>query len=125
MTSLKKLKGVAHDIAHHAGTGATAVAPHMVEALWNAGIETTWVELLEDSPYPRGIPEHKPLRFALQALHDFTVSLLSGQGFDLCEIESVRLHVTPAPWRQDGSVLHTRAVITATNGRVYDSGWVR
>ena len=124
MTNLKVLKGMAHDIAHHAFSGLSCISPHMATALREAGIETTSVELLEESPYPTGVSERQHLRLGLQALHEFTVSLLVEQGFDLGDIESVCLRATPAPWDPSGYLLHTRAAITTRNGRVYDSGWV-
>ena len=88
------------------------------------GIETTWVELLEESPYPAGLPDEVPLHLGLTALHGFCVSLLTKTGFEIGEVKSVRLHATPAPWDLSGYLLHTRVVVTGANDRVYDSGWV-
>ena len=124
MTSQKVLKGLAHNIAHHASSGLSCISPHMGRAMRMFGIETTWVELLEESPYPAGLPDEVPLRLGLAALHGFCVSLLTKMGFEIGEVKSVRLHATPAPWDPSGYLLHTRVVITGANDRVYDSGWV-
>jgi len=124
MTSPKVLAGVAHDVAAHAGSGMSFLSPHLAEALRSGGIETTSVELLEVSPYPAGAPERESLRRSLQALHTTTVSVLRKHGFELSDVRSIRLHVTPVPWDDSGFMVHTRVVITAANGRTYDSGWL-
>ena len=85
-----------------------------------------WSFLKRTSPYPAGVPEERPLRLALQALHWWAVAPLTDQGFELSDLKSVRRHVALVPWsrRHDDPWVHTRAVITAMNDRTYDSGWL-
>jgi hypothetical protein len=125
MAKQKALAGAAHDIAHHAASGLSYLSPHMAQALRSAGITTTTIELLDASPYPAGATELKPLRLALQSLSATAVKIIAGYGLPRTEVSSVRLSVTPAPWDSEGYSLHTRAEVTAGNGRTYDSGWLQ
>ena len=124
MASKKALKGLAHDIAHHASSGVSGISPHMGTALRQAGMETGWVELLEESPYLHGIGEEVRLRRGLATLHAFSISLLCEYGFGLNAVKSIRLYSTAPPWDESGYLLHARVVILGDDGRSYDSGWL-
>ncbi len=126
MTKMAELAGVAHNIAHHCASGLSFISPHLAQALRAAGEDTTAIELLVQNPYPPKIAEVQPLRLSLASLKVTVQGMLQKHGFNQDNILSIVLHATPPPWDRDGSsyVLHTRAVITAKNGRVYDSGWL-
>jgi Mrp family chromosome partitioning ATPase len=124
MTKMADLAGVAHNIAHHSASGLSFLSPHLAQALRADGEETTAIELLEQNPYPPKIAELQPLRLALASLKGTVQGMLKKHGFNQNDIISIVLHATPSPWDRAGYVLHTRAVITAKNGRVYDSGWL-
>jgi hypothetical protein len=96
----------------------------MSQGLRQAGLDTTTLELLDPNPYPKGVKELEPLRLALQTLYATSEGILQRYGFTKDDVTSIQLSATPAPWNKDGSILHTRAVITATNGRTFDSGWL-
>ena len=125
MTKISALAGVAHNIAHHSASGLSYLSPHLAHALRSAGLHTTEIELLSAAPYPPNAAELEPLRLALGTLKSTVESLIEKHGFAQSDFASVVLHATPAPWDKDGYSLHTRAVITAKNGRVYDSGWLK
>lgn len=118
------LVGVAHNIAHHSASGLSFLSPHLAQALRADGEETTAIELLGQNPYPPKIAELQPLRLALTSLKGTVQGMLKKHSFNQNDILSIVLHATPSPWDRSGYVLHTRAVITAKNGRVYDSGWL-
>ena len=120
-----ELAGVAHDIAHHSGSGLSFISPHLAKALRSVGVATTELDLLSPSPYPPVAGESKPLRLALAELHKFVVTLLARNGFGLGEVSAVVLFATPAPWDMEGYLLHTRATVTSSKGRIYDSGWLQ
>jgi hypothetical protein len=124
MTHKHALTGVAHDIAHHAGSGLGWLCPHMAQALRGAGLSTASVDLLSASPYPAGAIDHSPLRTALQSLRSTAENILGKYGFSRKDVVSIELQATPAPWDDSGYTLHTRAVITAADGAVCDSGWL-
>lgn len=124
MTKMADLAGVAHNIAHHSASGLSYLSPHLAQALQAAGEATTAIELLVQDPYPPKVGELQPLRLALASLKATVQGILQKHGFNQNDVISIVLYATPAPWNRDGSVLHTRAVITAKNGRVYDSGWL-
>lgn len=124
MAKMAELAGVAHNIAHHSASGLSWISPHLAQALRAAGEKTTAIELLARHPYPSQIAEVQPLRLALVSLQVTVQGMLQKHGFNQDDILSIVLHVTPAPEDRSGYVLHTRAVITAKHGRVYDSGWL-
>ena len=124
MAKISTLAGVAHNIAHHSASGLSYISPHLAHALREAGLETTEIELLAPEPYPAHAVELKPLRLALGSLKSTVSDILQKHGFTQSDVVSVVLSATPAPWDKDGYTLHTRAVITAKNGRIYDSGWL-
>ena len=124
MSTQRALAGVAHDIAHHSASGLSYLSPHLAEALRQAGLETTQIELLDNSPYPEGARELERLRLALKTLHSTVDDILRKNGFTVSDVTSVKLHATPAPWDASGYSLHTRVLITADNGKTFDSGWL-
>ena len=124
MAKQRNLSGVAHDIAHHAASGLSYLSPHFANALRASSVDTSAVELLRLQPYPDGVGDSAPLRLALQALHTTALAILSKYGFEQSDVSSIRLHGTPAPWDDQGYLLHTRAVITAADGKQFDSGWL-
>lgn len=122
--SRRALAGVAHDIAHHACSGLGYLNPHMAEALRAKGSDTTEVELLHLSPYPANAEELRPLRLALRAMREKAQAILVANGLGLDDVASIRLLATPAPWDSSGHCLHTRAIITSSDLKTYDSGWL-
>lgn len=124
MVTKRALAGVAHDIAHHAASGLSYLSPHMAQALREAGLETTTLELLEESPYPQGAQELRPLRLALQTLCATAQGILERNGFARSDVTSILLSGTPAPWDKEGYLLHTRVVVATSDDRTYDSGWL-
>ena len=124
MAKYSELSGIAHNIAHHAGSGLSFISPHLAHALRAKGIGTTEIDLLAASPYPPGGADLKPLRTALLSLQSTVRALLQKHGFELDSVDSITLYATPAPWDKEGYLLHTRAVVVGGNGRAYDSGWL-
>ena len=125
MSKMSTLAGVAHNLAHHAGSGLSYISPHLAQALRSAGADTTEIDLLALAPYPQNAWELEPLRLALATLQVTAKALLEKHGFSGKDVTSLFLYATPAPWDKTGYSLHTRAVITSSNGRVYDSGWLQ
>ena len=124
VTKERSLSGVAHDIAHHAGSGFSCLMPHLAKALREASLKTTAVELLDEEPYPKGISEIRPLRLALDDLKQTALGILKKYGFERSDVLSIKLLGTPAPWDETGHLLHTRAIITSAKERKFDSGWL-
>jgi len=124
MPTRRALTGVAHDIAHHSTSGLSYLSPHLAQVLRDAGLNTTEIELLDTNPYPPGALELKPLRLALRTLHSTVESIFQKSGFDLSDVTSVQLQATPDPSDPLGYLLQTRVIITADNGKTFDSGWL-
>ena len=125
MGRVSQLAGVAHNLAHHAGSGLSYISPHLAQALWAKGVETTEIDLLAEAPYPSQAVEIQPLRLALATLRETARTLLAKGGFSDSDVTSMILYATPVPWDKSGYSLHTRVVLTSTTGRTYDSGWLQ
>lgn len=124
MGRIAVLAGVAHDIAHHAASVLSYLSPHLVLALRAAHQHTTQMDLLDPAPYPALVAELAPLRSALAALHVTALRILQTHGLQSADLTSMVFHATSAPWDQQGYGLHTRIVIVARSGKVFDSGWL-
>ena len=124
MGRIAVLAGVAHDIAHHAASALSYLSPHLSLALRAAHQPTTRMDLLDPAPYPALVAEQAPLRSALAALHATALRILQTHGLQAADLSSMVFHATPAPWDQQGYGLHTRVVIVARSGKVFDSGWL-
>jgi hypothetical protein len=124
MVKMAKLAGVAHNIAHHSASSLSCLSSHMAQALRAAGKETTAIELLVEHPYPPQIADMQPLRLALALLKQTAQAMVQKHGFTQDDVLSIVLYATPSPWDKDGYTLHTKAIITAKNGRVYQSRWL-
>lgn len=118
------LQGVAHNIAHHAGSGLSYISPHLSNTLSGSGINTTEINLLSDSPYPENVLQNKPLRMALMSLREKAENILIKHGLSFDQVTEMKLLATPAPWDKGDHSLHTRVVITSINNKRYDSGWL-
>lgn len=94
MATKRALAGVAHDIAHHAASGLSYFSLDMAQALRDAGLDTTTLELLEPSPYPQGVKELRPLRLALQTLHATVEGILERNGLTRSDGTSIKLCAT-------------------------------
>ena len=125
MGKISQLAGVAHNIAHHAGSGLGYLSPHLAKALRAMGLKTTEIDLLAEAPYPPQAADLQPLRLALSSLQGTAMAILAKHGFSDSDVSSLILYATPAPWDKDGYSLHTRVVLTSTSGRTYDSGWLQ
>ena len=125
MARKAELAGVAHNIAHHAGSGLSFISPHLAEALRKVGETTTKINLLERKPYPGNAAKNRGLKNALAALHRECEAILATHGFSTDDVSAIDLYATPAPWDADGYLLHTRVVIRSDTGREYDSGWLQ
>ena len=124
MSKHSELAGIAHNIAHHAGSGLSYLSPHLAQAIRATGAVTTQIDLLSKQPYPSNAVELKPLRLALAALRSTVQALLERHGFSGADVSAITLEATPAPWDKDGYLLHTRAVVISSKGRTFDSGWL-
>lgn len=94
----------------------------MGRVLREAGLDTTKVNLLDESPYPAEVAEYRPLRLALGALHRTAVTILGKHGFVPEDLTSLWLHATRSPG--DDHWLVTRAIIISASGQTYASYWM-
>lgn len=91
MASTKRLKSVAHSLAHHAVSGLSYLHPHLSEACESVGKTYTVIDLVADNPCPASFKGNVPLQLALQELKGFYVRLLESEGFQMDAISSTTL----------------------------------
>lgn len=91
MPSLKRLRGVAHDVADHSQGTFGWLHPHLATACRLEGVLEARLELLVPEPYPDNLPRLEPLRLASRALRDWFVDLLSRLGYEPAIATSVVL----------------------------------
>jgi hypothetical protein len=113
MASLKRLNGVAHDIAHHSQSGLSWLHPHLAQLCRLSGVSSASIDLLADNPYPVGVAHAAPLAKALGALREWFESNLIAQGFATSDVRRVRLAFL---FRQGGDD-YTCAVIATVEDR--------
>jgi len=116
--STKSLRGVAHNLAHHAQSGLAFLYPHLWRACSDVGVRQAHLDLLSQAPYPVGLPYREPLAMALHTLRGRFLDILDKGGFAASDVSSVEL-VFEFPPEGDGSIYSVRAVLTAMNGRDY------
>jgi len=120
MPSIKLLRSVAHNIAHHAQSCLSWLHPHMGEACRLASVTCADFELLTEQPYPSMLPRFEPLALALQGLQTKFWEILHLTGLPRESVQSVRLEFYFSPSRTDDYSCAVRAVITASDGKVFD-----
>lgn len=67
------------------------VHPHLYQACQAAGIREATVDLLENAPYPPGLPRIEPLRLSLTALHNKFLAILAANGFGPSDVAAATL----------------------------------
>jgi hypothetical protein len=89
--SIKRLRGVAHNLAHHAQSGLSYLHPHLAEACKKAAIQSVSFDLLPESPYPSELASCEPLRLALVELREWFFGQLDHLGHDRSNLDHVFL----------------------------------
>jgi len=89
MSKHSELAGVAHNIAHHAGSSLSCLSPHLAQALRTKGSDITQIDLLAKEPYPANAAELQPLRLALASLQKTVRSLLARHGFSDTDVSAI------------------------------------
>ena len=120
MPSIKVLKSVAHNIAHHAQSFLSWLHPHMGEACRLASVTSADLELLRAQPYPLMLPRSEPLEIALLGLQTKFWEILHLTGLPRESVQSVRLEFFFSQSRTDDYSCAVRAVITASDGKIFD-----
>ena len=119
MPSQRALAGVTHDIAHHAGSGLSYVHPHLYQACRAAGVREATVDLLEDAPYPPGLPRIEPLGLSLTALHNKFLAILAANGFGPSDVAAATLRFQFPLLGADGYVCQVAARLESSRGRLF------
>jgi len=119
MSSQRALAGVTHDIAHHAGSGLSYVHPHLYQACQAAGVREATVDLLENAPYPPGLPQIEPLQLSLNALHDKFFAILAANGFGPSDVATATLRFQFPLLGADGYVCQVAAQLESSRGRLF------
>jgi hypothetical protein len=82
-------------------------------------VVTASVELLDERPYPMGLPHKPPLALALVALREALAAMLDKQGFSFADVTSARLEFTFPSEYGDGSLYSVRSSVVY-RGRTFE-----
>jgi hypothetical protein len=121
MPTQRALAGVAHDIAHHAGSGLSHVHPHLYQACRAAGVREATVDLMEIPAYPPGLPQVEPLRQSLVALRDKFLAILLANGFVPSDVAAAHLRFQFPLLGADGYACRVAARLESSHGQVYSA----
>jgi hypothetical protein len=119
MPSQRVLAGISHDIAHHAGSSVSWLHPHLHDACMVAGVREATIDLIEPVSYPDGLPLVRPLYFALAALREKFLSLLTAHGLDPADLHSAHLRVQFPLLGADGYACRIRSCLVSSRGRTF------
>jgi len=121
MPSQHALSGVTHDIAHHAGSVLSYVHPHLYQACQAAGVREATVDLLENAPYPSGLPKVESLQLSLTALHDKFFAILAANGFGSSDVAAATLRFQFPLLGADGYACQVTAQLESSRGRLFNA----
>jgi hypothetical protein len=113
------MNGVTHDIAHHAQSGLSSLYPHLGEACRDAGVLTASVDLVDERPYPVGLPDKTPLVLALSSMRKTLAAILEKHGFSLADVTSAQLEFTFPSGYGDASLYSVRSTLVC-RGRTFE-----
>lgn len=119
MPSQRSLAGISHDIAHHAGSSMSWLHPHLYKACVVAGVREATIDLMEPVSYPDGLPLVRPLHFALAALREKFLSLLTANGLGLADLRSAHLRVQFPLLGADGYACQIHSRLESSRGRTF------
>ena len=114
MASLKPLKGVAYDIAHHAQSGLSYLHPHMGEMCREVGVAEATIDLMAKDSYPAELKEYKPLKLAIGSLKEKFMSILSKREMSLDFIKELKLKFIF--YTSDNSLCIVESTLVKTSG---------
>lgn len=117
MASLKPLKGVAYDIAHHAQSGLSYLHPHLGEMCREAGKTEATIDLMAKNSYPTELREYKPLKLAIGALKEKFAIILSKREMSLDFISELKLKFIF--YTADYSLCAVESTLVKTSGITY------
>ncbi len=120
MSSLKLLKGVAYDIAHHSQSGLSWIHPHIGEACQEAGVNEATIHLLSNNPYPDNLPVKEPLKLAINSVKKKYEEIMQKVGLPLAEVESLAIIVLFKSNRTDNYTCSVKSIMKTTSGKTYE-----
>ena len=121
MTSLKFLKGVTHDIVHHAFSGLSYLHPHLGQACRHSQVSSVVLDLSRDPAYPAAFQVSPPLALATQGFKAWYTQLLKRKDLHATDVQSVTLEFSFWPPEQDYPYPHAcRCRLVSARGKVYE-----
>ena len=118
MGTLKKLKGVAYDVAHHAQSGLSFLHPHIGEACKEIGVSEATVRLLSENPYPENLPIKKPLQLAIGSLKNKYEEIMSKMELPLSSVKSLDIIVIFC--NSDNYTCSVKSIMETDTGKTYE-----
>ena len=122
MSNHKRLKSVAHSIAHHAVSVLSHVHPHLSEACEELGHRAIEIQLMNENPCPNQFREISPVVLSLKNLKKTFANILEREGFKINDLVSANLEFRFYHGSKDHYCSDCKATLKSTEGRAYESG---
>ncbi len=121
MTSFKRFKGAAYDIAHHSQSGLSCLYPYVGDLCQKANLTSVTIKLMDKEPYPRDLEFLEPLSFAISSLFDKFKVILLKQNLPILEVVEMDLTISFENGYGDGSLYSVESKIVLKSG----TSWVQ
>ena len=119
MALSKKLKSVAHNMAHHSVSGLSYINPHLAKACKIKNLVNIKLNLLDDDICPNLFSSNKEIKDSCSALKETFIFILNDNNFSLENISSAFLsfYFNFTQWDAYSSLC--KCEITHENGKTY------
>lgn len=94
MARWKKLRGVAHNFAHHCQSGLSYIQPHISNELEKIQKKSTTIFLIPDFTTELELKKTNPLFLALVSAQKKFQSILELNGFKIDEVKSLQMDIS-------------------------------
>ena len=121
MSSHKRIKSIAHSIAHHAVSGLSCVNPHLSKACEEKGFNSIEIELVAIHPCPEEFSGINPIYLSLNNLKKTLISIIEKEGLEYYDLSSAKVEFTFYHGKRDHYCSNCKATLKSTEGKVYIS----
>ncbi len=120
MSSHKRLKSVAHSLAHHAVSALSYVHPHLSESCEREGLSSIEIDLMAANSCPKQFLGNKPLELSLNELKVTLNTILESEGFKINDLKSIILEFSFYHGQKDHYCSNCKATLYSTECRLYE-----
>ena len=117
MTSFKKFKGAAYNIAHHAQSSMGYLYPYVGKLCQKANLTAVTINLMDDNKYPKELDYLEPFSMALNSLMVKFEDILIKLQLPISEVVQMDLTIIFNQGYGDGSVFIVESKMVLKSGK--------